>query len=740
MLEHQILQTEKFLELPDKETGAPPESRIKNADAVRSIYRRLVKDDEDRSYNRSLVRRNLDGTPPFDTAKRAEDGQEELFNVNTGEGRLIVDEATSGVMDIFDPGKMLTNIPLSKTLPEQSRSMWENKINYRWSQMLRKWDGFIPRMTNLCFTFCADGVATLFFEDDMSWKVNSASLAEVKFPEYCEPVSTSIPIACIKKDIHVGTLYKWVRDEAMAEKHGWNRKAVFKAIHESAKQHDRSYWSNWEKLEEDLKANELYVSSVANPIPIIFTWVQEFDGSVSTFICAETGGEFLKSSIGNYANANQAYQIFPYSTGTNNRLYTIRGIGYFVYQPSNAKNIMWSTMMNAAAFSALNTYQVRDGAERDDAFLQDFAVGTLLGPGVSIAENSNSKNLAQTLVPALSIIDDTLADLSGGLSEGPQAFGERANESSINYALESMNKMNSFAIQLFYPPLDRAYAEMVRRVFKENKDTEESREMKRLLREEDGIDEKIWKKILWDQVEAVRIIGGGSKAKRINNLMQVRREAYADFDAQGRKANTFDLVSEKMGPQYAERYMGELDRTREPIDSRIAELENLHLSEGAEIEPKDGEDHYVHIQEHIEYMVSGNQAVEQNMLDVADFALQNIKVWEHAKMHEGMWVVPKQLEVPAAELRAALQRIGEHIGNGMRKAQKEAQDAQPSPEDGAGGVAEDEGRVLEEQRKQASWEREEARKDMSTQAEIQRKDAKTAADIAAKSATQTVSM
>jgi len=729
MLEYQIRQTEQFLELPDKETGELPESRLKSADAARTIYRRLEDDDEDRSYNRGLVRQLLDGTPPFDRNKRAEEGQDELFNVNTGEGRLIVDEGTSGVMDIFDPGKQLTHIPLSNRIPEMQRLSYEKKINRRWSEMLRKWDAFIPRMTNLCFTFCADGISTLFFEDDMSWKVNSASLAEVKFPEYCEPVSTQIPVACIKKDVHVGTLYKWVQDEKMAEKHGWNRKEVFKAIHECAKAHDDKRWKNWEKLEEDIKANELYVSSVAKPVPIIYLWVQEFDGTVSTFIVSEQGGDFLKKSISNYKSANEAYQVFPYSTGTNNRLYTIRGLGYFVYQPSNAKNIMWSTMMNAAAFSALNTYQTRDAAEMEDAFLQDFAVGTLLGPGISLAENSNGKNLAQTLVPALGIIDDTLADISGGLSEGPQAFGERANESSINFALENMNKMNAFAIQLFYPPLDRAYAEMVRRVFKENKDTPESLEMKRLLKEEDGIDESIWKNIVWDQVSAVRIIGGGSKAKRINNLIQVRREAYADMHAQGRKENTYDLVSERMGVQYADRYIGQVGQTKMPMDSKIAELENYQLVDGAVIEPEDGEDHLIHLYKHIEFMLDGNEAVESGQMDVADYALQNISVWEHAQAQLGMMVVDRYLEEEAAQIRAQMQRIGEHIGNGMRKAQADAQQQQGEEQ------PEVDPKMLDEQRKQATWEREEQRKDMSAQAEIARKDAKTAADIAAKTAT-----
>jgi hypothetical protein len=89
---------DSLLENINPETGAPPPSRVKNSSSLRDIWDELNKSDETSAFNRSLVRQLLNGNPPCDQGEREEEGTGDLFNVNTGNGRLIVDESTSGIM------------------------------------------------------------------------------------------------------------------------------------------------------------------------------------------------------------------------------------------------------------------------------------------------------------------------------------------------------------------------------------------------------------------------------------------------------------------------------------------------------------------------------------------------------------------------------------------------------------------------------------------------------------------
>jgi hypothetical protein len=131
MLDTFAREAQHALELPDPETGAPPKARLGTADGLRGLWKGMEDDDELGSYNRSVVRSLLNGAPPYDQAEREEEGQGDLFNVNTGHGRTIVDAATSGVMEIFNSDRNLACVPLKSTVPEAQRTGYQRKIETR---------------------------------------------------------------------------------------------------------------------------------------------------------------------------------------------------------------------------------------------------------------------------------------------------------------------------------------------------------------------------------------------------------------------------------------------------------------------------------------------------------------------------------------------------------------------------------------------------------------------------------
>lgn len=673
MIEDFRTSTLDQLAVPDLETGKVPASRLLDADSARSIWLRLLDDDQVGGYNRSIIHELLNNVPPYNQAEREEEGQGELYNLNTGNGKLITSNAASGIMDIFESDRALVNVPMSHIIPPPRRIDAERKIADRFSEMLRDWDCFATRLNDLCTNFVDDGVGVLFFEDTTTWKVGSAGLGEIKFPRHSEPVSSRIPLAAMQKELHVGDLWRKIQNEDVAKKEGWDPVAVRKAIHSASQ--DRKEWKNWEKLEQDLLANEAYVSHTARPVSIIYLFVEEMDGTVSFFTTPKGSGDFLQKQVSKYKSMNEAFQVFPYSSGSGNRLSSVRGMGHFIYQLCNAENISTTDLLNAAKLNSLPQYEV-DGTEQleDTALVEFGAFGTILAPGVRMPEKQQTRDLGKSLIPAMSVVDGAIRKISGNIGEA--GFGERQNKDNISATLEQMNAMGSAAITMFYPPLDRIYREMFMRIFRDNKDTEESREMKRLLIEEDGIPEEMFGMIQFSRVKATRVLGGGSKANRINTLKDIRANTYGSMDAQGRKSNDYDYVLERSGKQYADSYIGPPDQTRKTYDDSIAELENFHMLEGAEIEPMDGQDHLVHLNSHIEVMLATKDLVESGELELTEYTMKNIKVYEHSQAHLSMVVPNDVTEAEINEISAQLQRLGEFFENGMKAIQKEQRDAE----------------------------------------------------------------
>lgn len=728
------ISTEEILLTIDSDTGAAPESRLKDAHSLREIWENLNRSDEVGAYNRSVVRSLINGHPPFDQAEREEEGTGDLFNVNTGTGRLITDESTSGMMDIFSSERNLVEIPLDTRIPDNMRFGFQKLIEDEFSKMLTEWDAFAPRVNNLCNTDVIDGVGFLFFENDDTWQFNCCGLKDFKVNRDSEPVSTRIPVAILRREMYVGDLYRKIRNEKEAAEKGWDVEAVRGAILKAARRHRSDIWRDWERLESDLKNNELYVSNESAPVEVLIAFIQEFDGSVSMSIGTASSGtadrmsrkedstdRFLYRRPKNYKDANEVFQVFPYSSGDDNKLYSVRGMGHFIYQACNAKNIMFSRMMDAARIGSTTTYQPRSMEDLEEATFLDFGYGMVVPPGFSIPERAQAPNLSQTLVPAMETIDKSLNEVSGLLKEGPQAMGERANEQVISFSLEQINKMSAFAVTLFYPPLDRAYREVVRRIFIEDKDTRESEAMKERL-EKLGVTEEIWRRIDLPRVRARRLIGGANKAGRMFLLNQ-QLSLLSGMDDQGRRELYYDITAERFGKEYAVRYHGDPSRSRKVVDEKLADLENFHMIEGNEIEVHDGEDHMAHLRSHLEEMIAGREGIDQGLVDLGDYYLRFIKIFEHAQAHLALMVPDESTKEEIAAFRQALQNLDELFTNGEREILAEQRKAAQQN----GGAQQEGQQPLSEVEIQL---REEQRKDLAAQADIERKNRESAAKIA----------
>lgn len=707
----------------DPKTGAAPKERMVTPAGLRSIHQKNVSDDEVGSYNRGLVQQDMDFSPPFDEKELKDKGQGERFNFNTGEAAAIKNEAVSGYVDIYSTPTTIAQIPL-KNVSEPMRSLYENILAEEFTTMDRANDSAFPTFLQLCDIYVTHGVAVGYFEDKQTMHYKVGGLDRFKFPRKTTIITSDMPMATCSSTMSIIELYSKIKGDEPLK--GWNKEAVIKAITTAAGQTDTK-WNEWERLQEDLKSNDVYLESAIDMIELIYGWVVEFDKSVSFYITTKSGSdmntakgneEFLFKEVSYYENTNQAFQIFAFTIGNNARIHSVRGLGYLIYQICNAMNVLTCKVMDNARIEGSMVVQATTQEDLEDLEIIDFAGGIALPPNINLPAKSQANNLNNSMIPAIQLGRGLLDRATGGLSAGNMILSnqqDRRTKLEVSAQLDWINKLNSFAINLFYGPLDKLMREKVKRAFTVRQPDAESRKMVQEMKQrciDRGVPSEVFDMIDYEKVKAQRIIGTGSRVSRVMIYDQLQ-QMYASMDDIGRKNFTFDVAAELIGADKTIRYFGKPEDQRLPMDAKIADLENTLLLQGQQVNPIDGEMHMVHIPRHLAVLEESLQGVENGQVDLMQYATTFSPVHEHLTQTLEMTTVQPEIQEQYNSFVQRAQQIGEIIVNGIRAFNKQQQQA----EEEAAAAAE-QGQPQDQQGGVNTAEAQDARMKMQMQAEI----------------------
>jgi hypothetical protein len=674
------------LQTLDAESLEAPEERLGSPEALRGIYQTLHLADGSSSYNRALVQGQMDFQPPHDDAELENKGQSDRFNITTGEGPAIKNEAVAAYMDIYTTPRFLAKIPLTADVDKYKANDWSEILQEEFTTMDRADDASLPLHLQLADTYVTHGVAIAYFDDKQTMKYSVAGLDHFKFPRNTGIVSSEVEMCVSLGEYTVTELYSKITNKV----DGWDEDMIKKAIlYSTAKENDR--WDDWEKVQRDIKQNEIFVQSVCKPVEVIHGWVTEFDGKVSYYISARhpIGGEkkekepeeFLFKSRNFFDSIDEGFQLFPFSVGNGGKLYTVRGLGYLIYQLCNAMDIMHCKLLDNARIASSLIVQPASADDVQDFQLIDFGGGVALPPNMKIPERQFAQNLNNSLIPAISASRSILDRATGGLASSNQILGDensRQTKLEVSSKLDYINKLNSFAINLFYGPYDKIIREKVKRAFtvkqKDKKMKEAVSEMKQRCINR-GVPEEVFDKIDLKAVKASRIIGTGSRSSRIM-LMDQMQQMYSTWDAEGRANFEYDYLMELAGVDVAERYAGKATEKRKPYDFSIAQIETFHLLEGDYLDPVDGQDHMVHLAHHLEVLESGLQGVDEGQVDLMEWTMEHNMLYQHIIATLEVTTVHKVVQPELNAFQQRTQQIGEIIVNGLKMVNKAKRDGE----------------------------------------------------------------
>lgn len=685
----------------EEEDSDPPKERLGSPEAARGIYEKLKTDDSDSSFNRALVQSQMDFVPPHDEKELENKGQSDRFNITTGEGPAIKNEAVAAYMEIYTSPKLLVSIPLLPEVDQDQAETWGLVLAEEFTTMDRSDDASLPLHLQLADTYVTHGVAVAYFDDTKTMRYSVAGLDHFKFPRKTGIITSNVELCTSLGEYGSTQLFSKIGGD------GWSEKAIRKAITGCCSQFN-SEWNDWEKIQREIKANELYIDSVCQPIEVVHTWVMEFDGSISYYISSKVGlsddngweEEFLFKSLGEFKSIDQWLQIFAFSVGNGGMLYTVRGLGYLIYQLCNAMDIMHCKLLDNARIGSSLIVQPASAEELQDMQLTDFGGGVALPVGMRLPERQLSQNLNNSLVPAINESRNILNRATGGLASSSQLLdgnsGDRKTKLEVSSKLDFINKLNSFAINLFYGPYDKIMREKVRRAFtvrQPDKNTAKLvTEMKKRCMDR-GVPEKVFQLIDFKGVKASRIIGTGSRASRIL-LMDQMKEMYSTWDAVGRANFEYDYLVELVGAEKAERYAGKATEKRMPYDFKIATLENFQLLEGDFMEPTEGENNMVHLAVHIEELETGLQGVDEGQVDMMQWTMEHQMLYQHCVSTLEITTVHETVQPELNTFHQRVQQIGEIVVNGLKMINKAKRDGKMQQE-------QEEGEITEEQARQS---------------------------------------
>lgn len=669
----------------DQDTLEEPNERLGSPTTARNEYDRFKDLDNDSAFNRALIDGLADYTPPHDVTELRNKGQSDRFNITTGEGATILTEAQAAYVDIYTTPKVLADIPLLPEVDKQQGQAWSQILAEEYTVMDRDDPASLALHIQLAATYVKHGVAIGYFDDKETMCYSVAGLDHFKFPRESGIITSDIEQCHSLGSYGVTKLFSKIGGD------GWNELAIRKAIMQSARQTNPD-WDDWEEMQKQIKANELGINSECAEIAVVHSWVREYSNKISYYISAknplsnEDGApeEFLFKSPNHYDSADQAFQIFPFSVGNGGRLYTVRGLGYLIFQLCTAGDVLFCKMLDNARVGSSLILQPASTEDEQDMMITDAGPAIMIPPTMRMPDRQIGINLNNALMPAINETRSILNRATGGLASGDMIMNDdksRQTKLEVSSKLDFINKLNSFAVTLFYGPYDKITKEKIRRAFtvrqKDKQVAARVNEMKQRCIAR-GVPESVFKMIDFKRVKASRIIGTGSRASRIM-LMEQMGTGYSSWDAVGRRNFEYDKLIMLGGVDLADRYAGSPNETRTTYDDSIAMLENFQLLEGDFIEPKDGQLHMVHLPIHIAKLTESLQGVDEGQIDLMQWTMEHQMLYEHVIATLEITVVPEPMQPQLNQYQQQAQQIGEIVVNGLKMINKSARENEGQP-------------------------------------------------------------
>jgi len=596
------------------EKGKPVATRLKDVKSAVGIFNTLLKADERSAVNRARVDAMFDGAAPYNSAGLATSGQQLKTNLNFGDAQRLLDVALSAYVDLYSSLERFVEVRGTQGEASEIKPS-EEIVAEELTHLMRNWPEFHNANLRLCTTFIKHGVAVAYFDSPDDWRFRVGGFTDIVIPRQTPANEECIDIAIGRRNYLLHELYSYIKNPDAATKVGWNVEEVKRVITKNATTTSRDSGSyDYEKMQAEMKNNDLY-TGIQNPtVRVLHYWVKEMDGSVSHYISAEDSPkDFLYKKVSRYEKAEQAYVMFTYGVGSNGTYHSIRGLGQRIFAHVQTSNRLRCQQIDGAMLASAVMIQPETQRSLDELQFTYYGAYAVLSPNVNIVEKA-IPNLGTAVQPALQDLTQQLQLNTDTVSTyGPDQGSPYRNQMQVVADMDVTTRLSGASLNLFYASWNRLLREVVRRVVTTKRPDTAIKDFYERC-EARGVPEEFIKTLDVARTKAVRSIGNGSHANRMVALRELQGIS-GQFDDVGRRNLTRDIVSTRVGHDLADRYVPADIEKRPSIDIKIAYFENQQLMAGQAVPVVGNELHGTHLEIHVPALA---QLIEQLNTGEAD--------------------------------------------------------------------------------------------------------------------------
>lgn len=685
----------------DEKSGQPPACRLKAPKTLRDIFTRAREDDNTSAMNRADTQDLLDGGAPWDERELAEAGCAGMTNMNFRGAETTLDRSMAPYYKMVQTPDELVSV---KTLygAEEDRPGWEAIMNEEITRTYRRASWFVFQTSRLIHKFIWDGLGVGHYRDKLDFRYRAAGLGQFYFPRqsFIDESEHEVVVAIDEFGVAgSGGLYNMIRNAPQGEAsyNGWNVTAVRKAITKATA--STPAYQDWERLADEIKNNDLSVQNTTQKVRCIHGFVQEFDGTITHYICTEqcyteNGNEedFLYVCKGQYREMRQALVVMAYGLGTNTKTHGLRGLGYKIYPFEQQFNRSMSKAITCSDMASSLMLKSNDENGYSGVGYQTIGNATVLDPEFELVQFT-APDLQRSVMPIVEEMKALRNERTAGYSsDGVFDGDQRKTKAEVVAHLEQNAELSDVEQDFFHIPFERLMGESIRRLTRRtylpmDPGGREVHDLQlRLVKR--GVPLEAFFQLDLGATEVPRAIGGGSASSKTLSLSRME-EKYGRMDDVGRANFDWDsAVDACKSTAAASRYFPKNGVPRTTVDTQIAILQNAQLIQGLEIPVLPSDKHLAHAREHVKPLIQMFEMAEMGQIEWSDAAMQYQGLYAHCVEHVENADGDPATQEEVAALNQMLQKIGEVISNGLKEAERLAQEAAENPEQAEAGAAE----------------------------------------------------
>lgn len=553
------------------ESGAVPESRLKDPNAVHSLVERLIQANRKRSATDAMVAGLFDGNPPYLDSALRQAAQSWRCNVNWRIAEAFLGTALTAYWDVISEAPSYCNVKTAFGNPEQ-REEWSGIISEEFNLLNKQNCATNDQSLNYMFRRSHHDMVLfrcgpVMFDDMVNFRSRAISQNQLLVPDRSPSCVNEWPLCVVRVNETVDRLYAFIRNPEAAARLGYNVKAVRRSIMNAVPDGE---WptgrkDDWEWYENHIRNNDLWQSSVCEMVPISHVYWREFPkdgeefGKISHAIIDENDHSqgFLFRRVGRFDYWHQVIHPFYYDTG-NGQHHSVKGLGIKAFGALETYNRMQCHAVDVGMWDSAMHFQAQDAASAQNAMVTAMGPFLIHQPGLNLLAFSP----AGKLDGLMAVKQDTMNTVTANLAQYRQDVqrrrhgAEQPTATQVSYEAENENMIGRSGMSWYFEQLDVFYTERYRRATNPNLVELNPGGRDALAFQKACIKRGVPREALLktESVLATRTVGYGSASARIQALNRILGRIPM-YDEVGRRRILEDITAADVGRAAMRRYI-----------------------------------------------------------------------------------------------------------------------------------------------------------------------------------------